>query len=190
MSNEVWLPIIGNEKCYEISNLGRVRSVVSGRILKPVENKKGYLFVHLKYGGSGKSYIHRLVAEAFLKNDKPEERKEVNHIDFNPKNNVVSNLEWVSHKENMHHSIKNGRFERTEQWLSSLRLHCERNGRSVIGTNIVDGTQIKFVCLNDCKKQGFSPSCVCNCCKGKRQAHKGYTWRYSNERQNRHSARR
>jgi hypothetical protein len=35
------------------------------------------------------------------------------------------------------------------------------------------------VCLNDCKQAGFEPSCVCNCCQGKRHRHKGYTWRYA-----------
>lgn len=77
------------------------------QILKPRPNNRGYLIVHLynKYGMSDK-LVHRIVAETFIPN--PENKKEVNHIDGNKENNMVSNLEWVTHKENVQNAIKRG----------------------------------------------------------------------------------
>ncbi len=175
---EVWKPISGLEDHYRVSNLGRVLSMHSG-VLRPQANNHGYLYVYLRFGGRGKSYIHRLVAEAFIPNSDPDVNTVVNHIDFNPKNNRADNLEWTTDKGNVHHSIRAGRYERTDAWLGHLRETNEKNGRSVIGKNIQTGDEITFKCLNDCRSAGFEPSCVCDCCKGKRKTHKGYTWRYA-----------
>lgn len=174
---EQWKDIVGHEGRYEVSNLGRIRSF-RGNILKPIDNGKGYLYVYLKYGGEKKSYIHRLVAEAFVHNEAPEINKVVNHLDFNPKNNCADNLEWTTPNGNMFYSIRAGRYARTEKWLRNLRETNEKTGKSVIGTNIKTGEKIHFICLNDSLKSGFQPSCISNCCKGKRKTHKGYYWNY------------
>jgi hypothetical protein len=176
--NEVWKPIVGHEGSYKVSNLGRVLSMRSG-VLRPQVNNHGYLYVYLKYGGRGKTYIHRLVAEAFVHNSNHDVNTVVNHIDFNPTNNRADNLEWTTDKGNVRHSINAGRYERTDEWLAHLRETNEKNGMSVIGRNLLTGDEITFKCLNDCRDAGFQPSCVCNCCQGKRKSHKGYTWRYS-----------
>lgn len=175
---EVWKPVVGDEEHYKVSNLGRVMSVKYG-VLKPQVNNHGYLYVYLKLGGRGKSYIHRLVAEAFVRNSSPGVNIVVNHIDFDPQNNRADNLEWTTHKGNVHHSIRAGRYERTDAWLGHLRETNEKNGKSVIGKEIRTGKEISFKCLNDCRGVGFDPSCVCDCCNGKRKTHKGYTWRYA-----------
>lgn len=104
---EVWRDIKGFEGRYQVSNLGRVKSlarrmVVKDRILKPFGNNKGYKCVHLWNIQYKEPLVHRLVAEAFIPN--PSNKKEVNHKDGNPLNNKVENLEWVSHRENMLHS--------------------------------------------------------------------------------------
>lgn len=175
---EVWRPIPGHEEHYRVSNLGRVLSMHSG-VLKPQSNNHGYLYVYLKYGGRGKSYIHRLVAEVFVHNSNPDVNTVVNHIDFDPKNNRADNLEWTTDKGNVHHSTRAGRYERTDAWRGHLRETNEKNGKAVIGRSIQTGEEIAFKCLNDCRGAGFDPSCVCDCCKGKRKTHKGYTWRYA-----------
>ena len=175
---EVWKHIAGLEDHYKVSNLGRVLSMHSG-VLRPQKNNYGYLYVYLRFGGRGKSYIHRLVAEAFVHNSNPDVNTVVNHIDFNPQNNRADNLEWTTDKGNVRHSIRAGRYERTDAWRSHLREYNEQNGKTVIGTDIKTGTEVMFKCLNDCRSAGFEPSCVCGCCKGKRKTHRGYTWRYA-----------
>lgn len=120
MKEEIWKPVVGWEENYQVSSLGKIKNINSksnffGRILSPRKhysyNKKYISLSVLLYCKSVKkeSMISRLVAQAFIPN--PENKKEVNHIDFNAENNHVSNLEWVTHKENMQHSLKGGRFD-------------------------------------------------------------------------------
>ena len=107
--NEIFVPIEGYSK-YQISNLGRIKSTVGKeKILKTWINK-GYYSVSLMKDKVQKNHlIHRLVAQAFIPN--PENKLEVNHIDGDTKNFNISNLEWSTHSENIHHSkniSKNG----------------------------------------------------------------------------------
>lgn len=191
---EIWKPIINYEGLYEVSNCGRVRSKDRickcldrnvkrrGKIIKPYPNSKGYLRVYLsdKNGNKKNCFIHRLVAQTFIKN--PKKLPVVNHKDFNPQNNNVENLEWTTFIGNIRYSIDCGRFIRTGDWKQKLKQSLDKKfGKSVIGTNIKDGKRIYFKALNDCTKAGFQPSCVSNCCNGKRNKHKGYTWRFADE---------
>lgn len=89
---EIWKDIGGFEGLYQVSNLGRVKRVTTGRVLKGMASGKGYLLVGLsKNNIRSVKTIHRLVAQAFIPN--PENKPEVNHIDENKTNNMVSNLE-------------------------------------------------------------------------------------------------
>lgn len=92
---------------YEISNLGNVRRCTSsnnwhiGKVLQQTLNNCGYYCVTLRK--NKKSYcktIHRLVANAYIPN--PNNYSDVDHIDRNKTNNIISNLRWLSHKDNMH----------------------------------------------------------------------------------------
>lgn len=118
---EVWKDINGYEGYYQISNLGRVKSLSrksfngkvmamrKERILKNFINDKGYYFNILydnKYRRK-QHYNHRLVAEHFIPN--PENKPCVNHINCNPLDNSISNLEWCTHKENMNYCMSIGR---------------------------------------------------------------------------------
>lgn len=120
---EVWRPVKGYEGLYEVSNYGRVKSLMrwNGRehIYKPhiikgsvqkMPHNYDRIIVTLRNGdGSrGRDFkVHRLVAEAFL--DKPEGCNVVNHKDFDPTNNRVDNLEWVTDRENHDYSTRAGR---------------------------------------------------------------------------------
>jgi len=106
---EIWKDIEGYEGLYQVSNLGRVKSIITNIIMKPSYCKSNYLKVKLCKNGRQKTIqIHRLVAENFIDNiyNKPQ----INHIDCNKENNRVDNLEWVTAKENTAHAINNGLF--------------------------------------------------------------------------------
>lgn len=99
--NEEWRDIKGYENVYQVSNLGKVRSLHYGRtrILAQSENIDGYLVVNLCINMNKRSFrVHRLVASAFIAN--PQNKPQVNHIDENKKNNQIKNLEWTTEKEN------------------------------------------------------------------------------------------
>lgn len=117
-----WLPIKNFEGVYEVSDTGLVRSIdreilikgakkpyiKKGQLLSTLPNKNvKYMQVNLwKDNNSLNYYVHRLVAQAFIPN--PNNLPEVNHIDGNRQNNVVSNLEWVNRKGNVEHAIDTG----------------------------------------------------------------------------------
>ena len=125
MNEEIWRPIEGYEGLYEVSNLGRVRSLDryvkgkgksyrlhKGKVLSSAKDTIGYLFVILHCNGKCKTIrVHRLVAEAFI--PAVEGLSEVNHKDEDKTNNRVENLEWCSHKYNMNFGTRNIRAKET-----------------------------------------------------------------------------
>lgn len=193
MIEEIWKDIQGYEGFYQVSNLGRVKSldrivrnnsgffVRKGKILKPQENSRKYLRVELKVKNNSKRFfVHRLVAKHFI--HKPQGYNIVNHLDCNPHNNKASNLEWTTAQGNMDYMNRLGRNKRTNKWIENL-TESERKkfGKAVIGVSISDTKVLKYETLNQVKKDGFQPSCVSCCCNKKRLTHRGYVWRFANE---------
>jgi hypothetical protein len=145
LEGEIWKPVVGYENFYSVSSLGRVKRIKhiidrNGAILHlpekllSIEIKPlGYKYVKLK---DGKSHsVHRLVATSFI--PKPEGKDCVNHKDFNPSNNHVSNLEWVTHQENIQHSSNNGRFVNVK-----FPNHLKR--KPIMIKNLSDGSITEF----------------------------------------------
>lgn len=121
-SEEIWKPVVGYEGLYEVSSLGRVRSLDrydrmnhfwKGRILKLCTDGAGYLMVGLCSNSKVKTYkVHRLVAQAFIPN--PDNLPEVNHIDEDKRNNRVDNLEMCDGKYNSNYGTRKDRIRVTK----------------------------------------------------------------------------
>lgn len=124
---EIWKDIDGYDGLYKVSNLGRIMSFHRGKtklLSLTNKNEKGYLKLTLCKNGKQKTYkVHRLVANAFLPNEN--EYNELNHKDGNKLNNCVSNLEWITHKENIMHSYRTGlhNIEKMRLVAENMRKH-------------------------------------------------------------------
>lgn len=172
---EIWLPVKGYEGLYEVSSFGRVRSLGKGgsgnskmRVLSQAISNC-HKFVTLSKNGKTEQYwVHRLVAEAFLPNWFGD--PQVNHIDENPQNNNVDNLEWCDAKYNANHGTRNKRISEkmTNGKLSKPVLQFTKTG--------------EFVCewpsTREAERNGFNNGAVGSCCRGERKYYKGFVWRY------------
>ena len=112
---EEWKDVCGYEGLYQVSNLGRVRSLdrrartargtrkVNGHVLATADNGRGYRYVTFSGGRKRENkYVHRMVAEAFVEN--PDNLPCVNHRDYDVTNNTPENLEWVTQGQNVRYS--------------------------------------------------------------------------------------
>jgi hypothetical protein len=120
IEEEVWKPIPGFQGKYSVSNLGNIRCENHlrpsefGRIMRPFLTDSGYARINLS-GPNGRRhfFVHRLVALAFI--GEPPEGHVINHIDHNPLNNRLSNIEYVTQRENIHKSIDAGRWDHVDR---------------------------------------------------------------------------
>lgn len=167
---EIWKDIIGYEGIYQVSNLGRVKSLNYNRtgkekIMNSCKGGCGYLQICLSKEGKKKNYlVHRLVTQAFL--DNPNTLSEVNHKDENKTNNCVDNLEWCSPKYNMNYGSC---IERTAKANSIPILQFSKEGNFI--RKWESATQVR-------KESGFLQGNISMCCKGKRKSAYGYKWKY------------
>lgn len=129
-ATERWLPVVGHEGWYEVSDHGRVRRVVRGPstkpgyILKPRPSTQGYLrYVLSRHAQKRHCTAHELVLEAFV-GPRPDGH-ECNHKDTNKANNHLANLEWTTPKANTNHAIDRGRW--APGWRKGTR---EGHGRT------------------------------------------------------------
>lgn len=160
---ETWKAIDGYEGHYEVSDLGRVRSMKYGKekILKLCKTTNGYLRVGLRKDGQKKmSLVHRLIAEAFIPN--PNNLETVNHKDEIKTNNAAINLEWMSREDNVAYS-------RPQFSKRRVQMFDKQTGE-LLAT---------FPSTHEAERVvGIAQQNISTCCKGKCQSSGGYIWRY------------
>lgn len=159
---EVWKDIKGYEGRYQVSNMGRVKSLNYHRerkekLLNPSEDSYGYLIVLLYKDGKRKlAKVHRLVAETFLNN--PDNLPSINHKDENKKNNCANNLEYCSIGYNNRYSKE------------VPVVQCDRSGNIIRAWHSIkeasEGTTAKR-------------SNIGACCRGEVKSAGGYVWHYA-----------
>lgn len=163
MEVEKWKTIEGYPD-YQVSNMGRVKSLKYGneRILKPNKTKYGYLQVKLcNYVKKKDVLVHRLVAYAFVQNESLF-NTEINHLDENKENNCASNLEWTDRKYNCNYGT---RIERVSKAISTP-VKCLETG-------------VVYASTRDIERQlGFLHNSISQCCRGRYKQAYGYHWKY------------
>ena len=177
---EEWRDVIGYEGYYEVSNMGRVRSrsrevvnakgkpcppfFMEGRVLAQAVNQDGYLKVGLSVRGKLSTHsVHTLVAKAFL-GIRPE-GLQVNHKDEDRTNNCVSNLEWVTCKENCNYGSRN---KKVSDWHKKPVVSIDANGGKKW-----------YPSAKDASKEGFNTTLISLCAQGKNKTHKGLRWEFA-----------
>ena len=173
---EIWKDIEGYEGYYQISTLGRIKSVarivsfekyqyklkkmvqatqkVPEKIRTGYSDDHGYYRVELNKDGKSTSFlVHRLVASTFIPN--PENKREVNHIDGNPSNNHLDNLEWVTSSENKFHAYRIGLHVVSEETRKKLSDSLSNRGytpRPTLRKSVMCvETQEKYESMEDAK---------------------------------------
>ena len=173
---EEWCPIPDFPN-YSVSNLGRIKNIITGKILRPCV-KSGYYHVSLVNDTNKKSFkVHRLIAIAFIEN--LENKTDVNHKDKNKLNNDLSNLEWMSRRENNVHRCQ------------GVKITCNKNKvvyRIDVETNdIIEKYNSIELAGEWAFKNGFTKSvhngrnAVGNCLKGLSKLAYKFRWEYENK---------
>lgn len=177
--NEEWKDIKGYEGLYQVSNLGRVKSLervsiqkhkIKEKIRACNYDKDKYLILNICKDRKTRTFkVHRLVAEAFIPN--PDNLPEVNHKDEDKTNNKVDNLEWCNRKYNMNYGTIKQKF-------------IEKRGKKVYQYDLQMNFIKKWNSTRECGKKGFFSSAVSACCLGKLKHYKGFIWSYKNFEEN------
>ena len=173
---EIWKDVIGYEGLYQVSNLGRIKSLAKRgkpeRIMKQTLNHKGYPNLSLcKNGKSSRRTTHREVAKAFIPN--PDNLPQVNHIDGNKQNNNLENLEWCDNSYNQIHANKMGlnkhRIERVKEVCCKPIAMYDYKGNFIKA----------FSSLNEASiETGISNKSISYCALRKNKMSGGYKWQY------------
>lgn len=170
---EIWKQIDGTDGMIEVSNFGRVRSLLRGKpyILKRSTDKKGYQRIRFTINRKKMCIkVHREVAKAFIPN--PNNFPQVNHIDCNKANNSVSNLEWISNAGNVHHAISSGLWDKV--YAGARKVNDARKKKIVA---ICGEEEMEFCSVRDAERK-FSSRHITDVLKGKRTHVKGWKFVY------------
>lgn len=188
MSNEVWKDVVGYEGLYQISNLGRVKSVerfrkgkkgsktyCKGRILKSRISNAGYYQVCVCKNNIKKQLtVHRMVALAYIPNEY--RLPCVDHINGIRTDNRVVNLRWCSSKENLNFDLARKNISYSNKASNKCREHIKslhENCKKPIAIVYPDGMIKEYDSAKDAEMDGFNHSLIAACCKGKQKTTRG-----------------
>ncbi len=165
MISEVWLPIAIENCLYQVSTHGKIKTKI-GHIMKPSDSH-GYEQLKITVNEARKTFqVHTLVALTFLFNI--DNKKEVNHIDGNKKNNMANNLEWVTRSENATHSIQV--MKKTKKTRALLQYNEK-------GEFIKRFESVKYAI----EETGISQWLIRDCANKKDRIYKGFMWAWEKE---------
>lgn len=169
MEAEIWKDIPNYEGIYKVSNRGRIMSLKDNDIIRKQGTLKGYKIISLFKNGICRMYrVHRLVAQAFIPN--PENKPCIDHIDGNRANNDVSNLRWVTVKENQNNPVTKTKF-----FNRKVKPHHEKPILQIKGGKII----ARYKSIHDAaKKLNITATNICAVCKGREKSYKGFIWAY------------
>ena len=174
---EEWRDIKGFEGLYQVSNMGRVKSLsrivragknkqrkMNGKVLTPWKTKHGYL--HVGLGRGERKSVHRLVAMTFIPN--PKNYPDVNHKDEDKENNVVSNLEWCNHSYNALYGTCQERLSKHKNTPVEM---VDKTTHEVLA--VFESMKVAM------RETGVNKVTISMVCRGKRKIGGGYIWRYA-----------
>ena len=196
---EIWKDIKNYEGLYQISNLGRVKSlerkvknkngyrVVNEKILKPILNNKGYYTYGLRKNSKLEQFLlHRLIGENFLenKNNYPC----INHKDGNKLNNNIDNLEWCTYEHNVKEAFRLGLNTYTFQknfkhnyWIG--KFGKEHNcSKSVLQYDMNENLINEWDSITNASREtNINYYSISNNCRGKQKQAGGFIWKFKEE---------
>jgi hypothetical protein len=174
--NETWKTITDYPN-YDISNYGNVKNIITNKLLRTSE-KDGYIGISLTQNGKRNSFkIHRLVAIAFIEN--PENKSDVNHKDKNKGNNAVSNLEWMTRKENNIHRCQDIKIKNNKN--KQLNRIDGKTDEVLEQYNSIEDAAIWAFNNNLTKNNHNGRNSIGNCITGLTKTSYGYKWELLND---------
>lgn len=188
---EQWKPIDGTDGRYDVSNTGRVRNnnnyrnTNTAKVISQRLTQSGRVLVTLYIEGKRKDFqAHRLVAKAFIPND--ENLPQVNHIDGNPQNNSVENLEWCDAFHNMRHAYRTGLMENAREAAKvTVRNLVEISKTKMIPITAVNMETAEYQKFDGINVAAISLGIGCpevlEVLKGRSHTTKGYTFIYGHD---------
>lgn len=183
---ETWVEINGLGGYYLLSSLGRIKAMrreiyrgstkyfIKEKMLKIYHGLNGYFYVDIRIDKVRHRYLlHRLLADHFIPN--PENKREVNHIDNNPANYSLSNLEWVTPSENMKHMVKSGR-SKIHLAVAVSRLKLRKPVRQLTMDRVFVA---EYDSVTDAAKAiGVKTGSICPPLKEPHRHCRGFKWEY------------